>query len=452
MATAYPLIDRSGVDDGDSLLRTVALPRGGAPESSTPAPRPLGISRRRAATMLAGLAAANVVLLVSLGLVGARYPSFVSPGVLAFSFGLRHAVDADHLAAIDCVSRKLIADGRPSLGVGLFFSLGHSTVVVLLCVGVAAGSEYLSRRGELERVGAVVGTSVSAGVLLLVGLVNLAIARGLLREWRAPRSPARVVEEEHADHDGGGGTHTHVVVIDAEARVSGPGVLARCCPGAFDVIDRAHKMYLVGFLFGLGFDTASEVALLALTAMGARDGLPPEAILLLPCLFASGMAFVDTLDGILMAWAYQFALKDAKRRLLFNIYITLVSAGVALSVAVVEVLGCLQAELDLGGPFWSAVGAINDHFEYLGYGILGAFFVSLCGALVIFRVVAPAKDDDELSRALLAESAAGPAAAAPPPAGSGYVPPGPGTAAKEQMRQRPRREPYPVFDRSGIDA
>ncbi|KAH8070059.1 high-affinity nickel-transport protein [Aureococcus anophagefferens] len=277
MATAYPLFDRSGVDDDDAPLPSVQLPRAAPDSVSRPAPDvPPRPSRWRAALMLASLAAANVTLLGALAAVGSRYPAFASPGVLAFSFGLRHAVDADHLAAIDCVSRKLIADRRPSLGVGLYFSLGHSTVVLLLCVGVAAGSAELKHRGGLERVGAVVGAAVSAGVLLLVGAVNVAIARGLFREWRALRSGG-LVEEVHGDHDGGAGTHTHLVAVDADARiVAGPGFLARCCPRAFDVVDRAWKMYYVGFLFGLGFDTASEVALLALTALSAKDGLPPE--------------------------------------------------------------------------------------------------------------------------------------------------------------------------------
>ena len=446
MATAYPLLDRSGVDDDDAPLQSVQLPRAApdaplqsvqlprpAPDSvSRPAPDvPPRPSRWRAALMLASLAAANVTLLGALAAVGSRYPAFVSRGVLAFSFGLRHAVDADHLAAIDCVSRKLIADRRPSLGVGLYFSLGHSTVVLLLCVGVAAGSAELKHRGGLERVGAVVGAAVSAGVLLLVGAVNVAIARGLFREWRALRSGG-LVEEVHGDHDGGAGTHTHLVAVDADARiVAGPGFLARCCPRAFDVVDRAWKMYYVGFLFGLGFDTASEVALLALTALSAKDGLPPEIVLLLPLLFAAGMALVDTLDGVLMAWAYEIALKDPAKRLFLNFYLTVVSATVALSVAAVEVLGCVQAELELGGSFWSAVGAVNGHFEYLGYAILGFFAASLLGAWVLLRALAPAtpKDDgDDLARALLADEA--PAEPAKPP---------------------PPRAPYPVFDRSGID-
>eukprot|EP00966_Prymnesium_polylepis_P284858 6581321-Prymnesium_polylepis.1 len=232
--------------------------------------------RRRAAAMLASLALANVLILGLLALVGARYPSFVSPGILAYSFGLRHAVDADHLAAIDNVSRKLIADRRPSLAVGLYFSLGHSSVVLVMCVGVAAGSAYLQQHTDrLQQVGAIIGTSVSASVLLLVASINLVIAAGLAREWRALRrsQSGATVTQVHADHDGGGGTHTHVVTIDKGARLSGPGFLIRCCPRLIAVVDRAWKMYFVGFLFGLGFDTASEVALLALTAMGAKNGL-----------------------------------------------------------------------------------------------------------------------------------------------------------------------------------
>ena len=402
MATAYPLFDRSGVDDDDAPLQSVQLPRAApdaplpsvqlprpAPDSvSRPAPDvPPRPSRWRAALMLASLAAANVTLLGALAAVGSRYPAFASPGVLAFSFGLRHAVDADHLAAIDCVSRKLIADRRPSLGVGLYFSLGHSTVVLLLCVGVAAGSAELKHRGGLERVGAVVGAAVSAGVLLLVGAVNVAIARGLFREWRALRSGG-LVEEVHGDHDGGAGTHTHLVAVDADARiVAGPGFLARCCPRAFDVVDRAWKMYYVGFLFGLGFDTASEVGLLALAALGgagAADGgpaVPAVLVMLLPALFAAGMALVDTCDGLLVLLALARGDGADAGALLLGCGLTAASASASLGIGLVTAGGLLaRCFPSTFGPLAAVAEALDAHTTAVGLLIVALFAAALAAA------------------------------------------------------------------------
>ena len=350
---AYPLYDRSGVDEEVAPILTLQRivteePPQAIAEEPAAADLPRSL-RCRAAIMLGILVVANAVMLGTLGVVAASYPAFLSLGILAFSFGLRHAVDADHIAAIDNVSRKLIADQRPSLGVGLYFSLGHSSVVFFLCIGVAAGSAFLQHHTDkLQQVGTVIGTGVSAFVLSLVAIINLFIARGLYRDWRELRAPpVDFVEEVHENHDGGGGLHSHIIAVrrgaacsgpgtcsascqpapacspsvvlsvvsrasnparaqvDSEARISGPGFLSRCCPRIFSVVDRAWKMYFVGLLFGLGFDTASEVALLALTAMGAKNGLPPEVILLLPLLFAAGMALIDTADGMLMLWAYQ---------------------------------------------------------------------------------------------------------------------------------------------------
>jgi high-affinity nickel-transport protein len=228
--------------------------------------------------------------------------------------------------------------------------------------------------------------------------------------------------------------HTHMVAVDesgnvvpaadegATGEVDGPGgVFARCCPKLFGAVDTPFKMYPIGFLFGLGFDTASEVALLGLTAMGSSTStygaIPAWAIMVLPCLFAAGMSLIDTLDGMMMMWAYSWAQLDPARRIFFNLFLTCVSAFIALVVAVVEILGLLQAQLDLTGSwFWDSIASINDNFEYVGYSILGFFAASCLVAAAAFKCclsdgsdgggIQPADPEAEAKQAAEQEAAA----------------------------------------------
>ena len=359
--------------------------------------------KARAGAIVALLALANAGCLGALALVARAYPKFASPGILAFTFGLRHAVDADHIAAIDNVSRRLIADGQQPLLIGFWFSLGHSSVVVLLCAGVAFGSSYLRKHlDNVKSVGAIIGTSVSATVLLLVAGMNLFVAWALVKRWRIVR--AQQMENATAGAAAGDDgnhvhvttfgsvlEHTHMVAVDGDGKaVDGPGgVFSRCCPKLFGAVNTPLKMYPIGFLFGLGFDTASEVALLGLTAMGSSTStygtVPAWAIMVLPCLFAAGMSLIDTLDGMMMLWAYSWAQLDPARRIFFNLFLTCVSAFIALVVAVVEILGLLQAQLRLKGLWWDKVALMNDNFEYVGYSILGFFAASCLVAAVAYR-------------------------------------------------------------------
>lgn len=370
---------------------------------STPAPQSDSALRLRATCILSALGLATVGVLTLAALVGRHWPAFVSPTVLAFTFGLRHAVDADHIAAIDNVSRKLISEGQRPLCVGLFFSLGHSSVVVLLCAGVAAGSSCLRERlGSLADMGAIVGTSVSAAVLLLVAFVNLNVAAALFGQWRSVLRTDQDFLFDNHDRPDLPGYHTHLFSVDSQAalRPSGSataqglaGLMTSCgcCRRLLAAVDASWKMYPVGFLFGLGFDTASEVGLLALAAMGGQQGVPAAVVMLLPLAFATGMSLVDTLDGMLMLWAYSWAMLHPARRLGFNLYLTSISALIALLVALVEVLGCLQTELGLQGGLWDAVQVVNDHFEYVGYGIMSLFALSTLLAVVLLdRCFAPA--------------------------------------------------------------
>ena len=305
------------------------------------------------------LLAVNAIAVALLFYLSSKYPSLVSAGFLALSFGLRHAVDADHIAAIDNVTRRLMSDGKQPLLVGLWFSLGHSSVVGLICIATACGAEYLQHSSLFEGVGAVISSTVSATVLLLIGVANLV-------------SICVPVQEHEHSHDGG------------------VSLVTRCCPVVLRAIDSEWKMFLLGFGFGLGFETSSEVALLALAAMSPAQGIPPSATLILPLLFASGMSLIDTLDGLLMSWAYGSAANkeaagEASSRLSFSLFLTISSSAIAIGIGVVELLGVAQHQLKLRGPFWQAVASVNDHFEVIGYSIIAFFVVSLLAAAVAWR-------------------------------------------------------------------
>jgi len=329
----------------------------------------------------------NIGLFVVLVIMNSTVASLLSPGILAYTYGLRHAVDADHIAAIDNATRKLIADGKRPLCVGLWFSLGHASVVVIMCVVVSLGSTYArSHLHSFQTTGAVVGTAVSATVLFAIGGFNMYIAWGLLKRWRVtPEEGSHDAADGHLHEAWEDDGHTHLVTVNEDAEVEGPGVLVKCCPRIFAAVDAEWKMYPIGFLFGLGFDTASEVAVLALAAIAPKDGMPPACVLILPLMFGAGMALIDTLDGMLMAYSYEFALSESRSKLFYNLYLTGVTGLIALSVGVIETLGCIQQEMRYSGPVWHFIGGINDNFEFVGYSIIGFFIVSLGLAVLYFK-------------------------------------------------------------------
>ena len=274
--------------------------------------------KARAWRIALALVAVNAFAITVLLLIGQAYPPVVPAGVLALSFGLRHAVDADHIAAIDNVTRRLIADGRQPLLTGLWFSLGHSSVVSLICVMTACGSAYFQEHaGFAEGMGAVVSTSVSAGLLFAIGLANLLSLAGCCGVGGSSGgdggdNDASSLEEAADACERGTASPETAKPRVRHSHAHGGGLLVRCCHGVLRTVDAEWKMLLLGFLFGLGFETSSEVALLALAAMSPSQGIPPLCTLVLPLLFASGMSMVDTLDGLLMSWAYGFAAHDAE--------------------------------------------------------------------------------------------------------------------------------------------
>ena len=295
-------------------------------------------------------------------------PLFLGTALLAYSFGLRHAVDADHIAAIDNVTRKLMQEGKRPVTVGLFFALGHSAVVVLAAAGVAATATLLSTQfDQFKSVGGVIGTTVSALFLFAIATANLFILRAVWRTWRHVRAGGRYVD------------------ADFDLLLNSRGVLARLFRPLFRLITKGWHMFPLGFLFGLGFDTATEVSLLGISATQAAQGVSAWSIMVFPALFAAGMSLVDTTDGVLMLGAYDWAFVHPVRKLYYNLTITLVSVVVAVLVGGIEALGLLGAQLDLSGWFWDGIGSLNDNFNSLGFAIIGVFIAAWVGSVLIYR-------------------------------------------------------------------
>jgi nickel/cobalt transporter (NiCoT) family protein len=287
----------------------------------------------------------------------AHYPAMVGLGLAAYLFGLRHAFDADHIAAVDDTVRYLLQKGRNPLGAGFFFSLGHSTLVLLLTVAIVLAAAVVKRDlPELRDVGGLIGAGVSGAFLWLIGILNLFVLLDLLAVWRKARS----------------GRHSHAHLEELLAR---RGLLNRLFGGRLQrVINHSWQMYPLGLLFGLGFDTASEVGLLGMTAGAAAGNLPVAAALSLPILFAAGMSLMDTTDGVLMVKAYDWALVNPLRRIFYNLTTTGLSIAVALLIGTVELLQVVIGMLGLRGPLFDRIGGVD--FGALGYVIVGVFLLA----------------------------------------------------------------------------
>ncbi|HEX4768368.1 MAG TPA: HoxN/HupN/NixA family nickel/cobalt transporter [Lichenihabitans sp.] len=299
------------------------------------------------------------------------FPVLLGTAMLAYSFGLRHAFDADHIAAIDNVTRKLMQEGRRPVGVGLFFSLGHSTIVVGLSVAIAVTASALQTRFEtFKSVGGIIGISVSAFFLFAIAFVNLLVLISVYRTFRTVKNGGRFVEEE------------------LDLVLATRGLLGRLFRRFFRVIERSWQMYPLGLLFGLGFDTATEVGVLGISATQASQGLSIWSILVFPALFTAGMTLLDTTDSILMLGAYGWAFVKPIRKLYYNLTITAVSVVVAFIVGGLEALNLIGDKLGLsdGGGFWGAIGSLNDNFGLLGYVIVGLFILAWLVSYVVYRV------------------------------------------------------------------
>jgi high-affinity nickel-transport protein len=295
-------------------------------------------------------------------------PLYLGTALLAYSFGLRHAVDADHIAAIDNVTRKLMQEGRRPVSVGFFFAMGHSTVVILAAAGIAATTTMLSAHfDQFKSVGGVIGTLVSALFLFVIAAANLIILRSVWRTYRHVRGGGAYVDE------------------DFDMLLNNRGVLARLFRPLFRLVSRSWHMFPLGFLFGLGFDTATEVALLGISATQAAKGVSIWSIMVFPTLFAAGMSLIDTTDGVLMLGAYNWAFVKPIRKLYYNLTITSLSVVVAVLIGGIEALGLIGDQLGLSGWFWDGIGALNDNFNGLGFLIIGVFIAAWVGSIVIYR-------------------------------------------------------------------
>ena len=297
--------------------------------------------------------------------VSASYPILLPTAFLAYTFGLRHAVDADHIAAIDNSTRKLMQDGQRPVGVGLFFSLGHSTVVVALTVLVAISAGIISDIPAAQQVGGLIGTAVSGTFLLVIGFINLVV---LLDIYRMFQQVSR------------GGTYNEESLEDF---LNNRGLLARLLRPALRLIRRSWHMYPLGVLFGLGFDTASEVALLGLAATSGAGHIPIVFILILPALFAAGMSTIDATDGILMLGAYGWAYVKPIRKLYYNLNITLVSVIIAFVIGGIEILSIVADEFGLRGGIWDVVTGLD--FGLIGVAIVAVFLGSWAISTLIYR-------------------------------------------------------------------
>jgi high-affinity nickel-transport protein len=297
-----------------------------------------------------------------------HFPVLLGTALLAYSFGLRHAVDADHIAAIDNVTRKLMQEGKRPVAVGFMFSLGHSTVVLLGASAIAGAALVLQHRMDsLRIVGGLIGTLVSALFLLGIAIVNLIVLRSVCSVFARVRRGEPYVDE------------------DLDLLLSGRGFLAKLFRPMFRIIRRSWHMYPLGFLFGLGFDTATEIGVLGLSAAEAAKGLPFWSILVFPVLFAAGMSLIDTTDNILMLGAYGWAFVKPVRKLYYNITITSVSVLVALVVGGIEALGLLAGHFHFSGKFWALVAELNGNFGALGYCIVALFALSWIVSAAIYK-------------------------------------------------------------------
>jgi nickel/cobalt transporter (NiCoT) family protein len=293
----------------------------------------------------------------------------VGLGLTAYTLGMRHAFDADHIAAIDNTTRKLMAEGKRPVSVGFWFSLGHSTIVFALVVLLALGIRALAGQVEdqssaLQQITSVVGTAVSGTFLYLIGIINLVVLIGIVKVFRRMR---RGAYDENA----------------LEKQLNNRGFINKILSGAIKTVTKPWRMYPIGVLFGLGFDTATEVGLLVLAGGAAAFALPWYAILTLPILFAAGMSLLDTIDGCFMNFAYGWAFSKPVRKIYYNITITALSVAVALIIGSVELISILTEKAGITSGPLAAIGNVN--LDFVGYAIVALFVLAWVVALTIWK-------------------------------------------------------------------
>ena len=326
-----------------------------------------GALRPRVVAVYVVLAMGNVAAWAWAVALFHNQPVLLGTAFLAYGLGLRHAVDADHIAAIDNVLRKLMQSGNRPVGVGFFFALGHSTVV-LIAAAIAVAGIALGGSSELLRsAGSLVSTLVSAFFLFAVAVVNIVILRGVWHTFQRVRRGGAYADEE------------------LDILLNGRGLLARLFRPLFRLVTRSWHMFPLGFLFGLGFDTASEVALLGISASQAAAGTPLASILVFPALFAAGMSLVDTTDGLVMLGAYDWAFEAPLRKLYYNLTITFVSVVVAVLIGSIELLDMVGNKLGFTGDLCTYFDSLGGNLNVLGFAIIGVFIVSWGISAALYR-------------------------------------------------------------------
>lgn len=326
--------------------------------------------RRRVLALYAVLIPANVAAWAWAIALFHDQPLLLGAAALAYGFGLKHAIDPDHIAAIDNVTRKLMQEGQRPIGVGLFFALGHASIVFIASLLVAATAGALQEVEALKTVGGVVSTLVSAGFLFVIGATNLTILPGL---WRALRR-LRAGEEPAA---------TAALPLPS-------GILARLLRPLFGLIRKSWHMVPLGLLFGLGFETATEIGVMGLSATQASTGAPLAVALVFPVLFAAGMTLVDTSDGVLMVGVYQWAFVEPRRKLYYNCVITLVSALIAIVIGGIETAGLLVSQLGAGGAL-ASVAELAEQFNALGAVIIAVFIACWLLSMAVWSARRPVR-------------------------------------------------------------
>lgn len=330
--------------------------------------------RRKLIFMYAFLISFNLVVWILTLTVSGAYPLVLGTGLLAYSLGLRHALDADHIAAIDNVTRKLMQEGQRPVGVGFFFALGHSSIIVALSGLVAVGTLIIgSSDSIIKEIGGMLSTGIAVTFLYLVGVINLLVLIDIFRLFRRytgkRRNPSEPINYEQEA---------------LEDLLNQRGLLNRILRPFIRTVNRSWKMLILGLLFGLGFDTASEVALLGLSSTATGKGMPVVIILLFPLLFAAGMMLVDATDGVLMLGAYGWAFVKPIRKLYYNLIITFISVVIAFGIGTIEALNLISEKFELKGDFWDLVNAVD--LGALGYFIIGAFVLSWLLSTLFYKL------------------------------------------------------------------
>ena len=299
-------------------------------------------------------------------------PALLGICALIYGLGLRHAVDADHIAAIDNVTRKLLQDRQRPVAVGFFFALGHSTIVTIVAIAVAAAASFMADFQSFRAIGGIVSTSISSTFLLAIAMMNVMIFRSVWRTYGRVRGGATYVDE------------------DLDMLLGNRGLLSRLLRPLLRLVSRSWHMFPLGFLFGLGFDTATEITMFTLSASEAARGVPLAMLLIFPALFAAGMSLVDTTDGVLMLGAYEWAFVDPMRKLYYNMVITLVSAVVALSIGAIQVTSLIGDHLRVAPVISAGAAWLMARLNEFGFVIIGVFSGAWLFSWLIFRARRPA--------------------------------------------------------------